>query len=125
MNGMNNQVCPLFPINLWMYFIVPSLAALLLVFTVFKTRSGFVDKVQDWLGNIYPDTWYFAEQIEKALSFLGGALGELFVWLMLVNTGYIYNGDRIRICYFGGGNGADAARGLQTTNSLYLRFIEE
>ena len=43
-----------------------------------------MDKVQDWLGNIYPDTWYFAEQIEKALSFLGGALGELFVWLMLV-----------------------------------------
>lgn len=47
------------------------------------------------------------------------------VWLMLVNTGYIYNGDRIRICYFGGGNGLDAARGLQTTNSLYLRFEED
>ena len=47
------------------------------------------------------------------------------VWLMLVNTGYIYNGDKIRICYFGGGNGADAARGLQTTNSLYLRFEED
>jgi hypothetical protein len=47
------------------------------------------------------------------------------VWLMLANTGRIYNGDRIRICYFGGGNGLDAARGLQTTNSLYLRFEED
>ncbi|MDG1295872.1 MAG: EI24 domain-containing protein [Saprospiraceae bacterium] len=70
--------------NLWMYFIVPTIASLLLVFTVFKTRAGFVDKVQDWLGNIYPDTWFFAEQIEKVLALLGGALGEIFVWLMLV-----------------------------------------
>ena len=73
--------------NLWMYFIVPSLAALLLVFTVFKTRSGFVDKVQDWLGNIYPDTWYFAEQIEKALSLLGGG-PSLFHPVASVLTGH-------------------------------------
>jgi len=46
-------------------------------------------------------------------------------WLLLDFTGNIYNGDRIRICYFGGGNGATSSNGLQTTNSLYLRFIEE
>ena len=37
----------------------------------------------------------------------------------------IENGDRIRICYFGGGNGLDAAKGLQTTDSLYVRYIED
>ncbi len=46
-------------------------------------------------------------------------------WLALYATGNIYNGDRIRICYFGGGNGQSSSNGLQTTNSLYLRFIEE
>ena len=47
------------------------------------------------------------------------------VWLALAFTGNIYNGDRIRICYFGGGNGQSSSNGLQTSNSLYLRFIEE
>jgi len=47
------------------------------------------------------------------------------VWLSLTNTGYIYNGDRIRICYFGGGNGSTSSTGLKTTNSLYLRFEED
>ena len=37
----------------------------------------------------------------------------------------LQNGDRIRICYFGGGNGANSSNGLQTTNSLYLRYIED
>ena len=46
-------------------------------------------------------------------------------WLLLAFTGNIYNGDRIRICYFGGGNGQTSSNGLQTTDSLYLRFIEE
>jgi len=50
--------------------------------------------------------------------------GDL-TWLSLANTGYIYNGDRIRICYFGGGNGQTSSNGLQTTNSLYLRFEED
>jgi hypothetical protein len=44
-------------------------------------------------------------------------------WLSLATTGNIYNGDRIRICYFGGGNGQTSTSGLQTTNSLYLRFV--
>jgi hypothetical protein len=46
-------------------------------------------------------------------------------WLQLLYTGNIYNGDRIRICYYGGGNGQSSSVGLQTTNSLYIRFIEE
>jgi hypothetical protein len=37
----------------------------------------------------------------------------------------IHNGDRIRICYFGGGNGPDAGKGLQTADSLYVRYIED
>ena len=37
----------------------------------------------------------------------------------------LQNGDRIRICYYGGGNGPDAAKGLQTTDSLYVRYIED
>ena len=53
----------------------------------------------------------------------GTTTGDL-TWLELVNTGYIYNGDRIRICYFGGANGQTSSAGLQTTNSLYLRFEE-
>jgi hypothetical protein len=47
------------------------------------------------------------------------------VWLSLANTGHIYNGDRIRICYFGGANGSSSSTGLKTTNSLYLRFEED
>ena len=35
------------------------------------------------------------------------------------------NGDRIRICYFGGGNGQTSSNGLQTTDSLYLRYVED
>ena len=50
--------------------------------------------------------------------------GDL-TWVSLANTGYIYNGDRIRICYFGGANGQTSSSGLQTTNSLYLRFEED
>jgi len=46
-------------------------------------------------------------------------------WLALYATGNIYNGDRIRICYFGGGNGQYSSTGLQEDGSLYLRFIEE
>lgn len=54
----------------------------------------------------------------------GTDTGDL-TWLYLVNTGYIHNGDRIRICYFGGANGQTSSSGLQTTNSLYLRFEED
>jgi len=35
------------------------------------------------------------------------------------------NGDRIRICYFGGGNGQSSSNGLQTTDSLYVRYVED
>ena len=49
--------------------------------------------------------------------------------LTWLSTGFtvtsLENGDRIRICYYGGGNGPDAARGLQTTDSLYVRYIED
>jgi hypothetical protein len=55
----------------------------------------------------------------------GMSTGNL-TWL---STGFtvsdLQNGDRIRICYFGGGNGPDAAKGLQTTDSLYVRYIED
>jgi hypothetical protein len=54
----------------------------------------------------------------------GTDTGDL-TWLYLVNTGYIHNGDRIRICYFGGANGQTSSAGLQTANSLYLRFEED
>ena len=54
----------------------------------------------------------------------GTTTGDL-TWLSLANTGYIYNGDRIRICYFGGANGQTSSAGLKTTNSLYLRFEED
>jgi len=55
----------------------------------------------------------------------GTDTGDL-TWLSTGFTVYnIENGDRIRICYFGGGNGLDAAKGLQTTDSLYLRYIED
>ena len=37
----------------------------------------------------------------------------------------LQNGDRIRICYYGGGNGQSSSSGLQTTNSLFLRYIED
>ncbi len=55
----------------------------------------------------------------------GSSTGNL-TWL---STGFtvstVENGDRIRICYFGGGNGATSSNGLQTTDSLYLRYIED
>ena len=37
----------------------------------------------------------------------------------------LYNGDRIRICYFGGANGQNSTNGLQTTDCIYLRWQEE
>jgi len=37
----------------------------------------------------------------------------------------LHNGDRIRICYYGGANGPDAAKGLQTSDCVYLRWHEE
>tara|TARA_R110000744_G_scaffold58657_3_gene122438 strand:- start:1262 stop:2272 length:1011 start_codon:yes stop_codon:yes gene_type:complete len=46
-------------------------------------------------------------------------------WLACESMTGLQNGDRIRICYFGGGNGPDAAKGLQTTDSLYVRYIED
>jgi hypothetical protein len=37
----------------------------------------------------------------------------------------LHNGDRIRIAYYGGSNGATSSNGLQTTNCIYLRWHEE
>jgi len=54
----------------------------------------------------------------------GMSTGNL-TWLACESMTGLQNGDRIRICYFGGGNGPDAARGLQTTDSLYVRYIED
>ncbi len=45
-------------------------------------------------------------------------------WLWVDSLTGLHNGDRIRICYFGGGNGLTSARGLKTTNTLYIRFKE-
>jgi len=45
-------------------------------------------------------------------------------WLWADSLTGLHNGDRIRICYFGGGNGTTSARGLKTTNTLYIRFKE-
>jgi hypothetical protein len=45
-------------------------------------------------------------------------------WLWVDSLTDLHNGDRIRICYFGGGNGLTSARGLKTTNTLYIRFKE-
>ena len=54
----------------------------------------------------------------------GMSTGDL-TWLACESMTGLQNGDRIRICYYGGGNGPDAARGLQTTDSLYVRYIED
>ena len=54
----------------------------------------------------------------------GSGTANSVTWLQLSDTGFLYNGDRIRICYFGGGNGGTASNGLQPANSLFLRFIE-
>ena len=45
-------------------------------------------------------------------------------WLWVDSLTDLHNGDRIRICYFGGGNGPSSSNGLQTTNTLYIRFKE-
>ena len=45
-------------------------------------------------------------------------------WLWVDSLTDLHNGDRIRICYFGGGNGPYSSNGLQTTNTLYIRFKE-
>ena len=37
----------------------------------------------------------------------------------------VHNGDKIRIAYYGGSNGIDAARGLQTSDCIFLRWDEE
>ena len=53
------------------------------------------------------------------------AQGNL-TWLSLdVVADDLDNGDRIRICYFGGGNGQTSSNGLQTTDSLFLRYVED
>ena len=80
----SNAFAMLFKHNLWMYFLVPTLASILIILTTFKTRSGLVDRIQNWLGDIYPENWFFAEQIGKGLSSIGGALGEIFVWFLLI-----------------------------------------
>jgi len=61
--------------------------------------------------------------LAMVIFFCSGSSTNDVTWLSLQTTGNIYNGDRIRICYFGGGNGFSASTGLQTTNSLYLRFV--
>jgi hypothetical protein len=45
-------------------------------------------------------------------------------WLWVDSLTGLHNGDRIRICYFGGGNGQSSSNGLKTTNTLYIRFKE-
>jgi len=55
----------------------------------------------------------------------GSSTGNL-TWLSAAFTvSDLENGDRIRICYFGGANGATSSNGLQTTDSLYVRYIED
>ena len=44
-------------------------------------------------------------------------------WLGLDGNLNLYNGDRIRVCYFGGGNGQTSSNGLQTSNCIFLRFV--
>jgi CysZ protein len=74
----------LFRHRLWIYFVVPTLASLLIIGTFVNVRSSLVDRIQDWLGGVYPETWVFSDHIEKLLSTVGGALGEIFVWFMLL-----------------------------------------
>jgi len=55
----------------------------------------------------------------------GSSTGNL-TWLSSAFTvSDLENGDRIRICYYGGGNGLNSTVGLQTTDSLYVRYIED
>ena len=55
----------------------------------------------------------------------GSSTGNL-TWLSAAFTvSDLENGDRIRICYYGGGNGLNSTVGLQTTDSLYVRYIED
>jgi hypothetical protein len=37
----------------------------------------------------------------------------------------VHNGDRIRIAYYGGSNGITAAKGLQPSDCIFLRWVEE
>ena len=46
-------------------------------------------------------------------------------WMGMDGLNTLNNGDKIRICYFGGGNGNTSSNGLKTTNSLYLRYVED
>ncbi len=74
----------LFQYNLWTYFLVPSITSLILIFTVFKTRSKLVDPVQSFIGNLYPESWIGSNWIGGALDWLGGAVGEILVWGLLL-----------------------------------------
>ena len=54
------------------------------------------------------------------------------VWFALQNSDTYHNGDRIRICYFGGGNGTTSGGGASVTingtladNTLFVRFVPE
>ncbi len=54
------------------------------------------------------------------------------VWFALEDSDTYYNGDRIRICYFGGGNGTSTGggasldiAGTQPDNTLFVRFVAE
>jgi hypothetical protein len=55
----------------------------------------------------------------------GGTSAGAVTWLQSAESLDLYNGDRIRICYFGGGNGPTSSNGLQANGSLYIRFIAD
>ena len=55
----------------------------------------------------------------------GGTSAGAVTWLQSAGSLDLYNGDRIRICYFGGGNGRTSSNGLQPNGSLYIRFIAD
>ena len=54
----------------------------------------------------------------------GSDTGDL-TWLSCNSMISLQNGDRIRICYFGGGNGQTSTSGLKTIDSLFLRYVED
>ena len=54
----------------------------------------------------------------------GSDTGNL-TWLACESMISLQNGDRIRICYFGGGNGQTSTSGLKTIDSLFLRYVED
>ena len=80
----SKAVSMLFKHNLWMYFLAPTIISIGIVFGAFKTRSRFVDPFREWIGQVYPDSWPFSETIDKVLSAIGGGLGELLVWFILI-----------------------------------------